>query len=172
MRYIAALIAGFALLITPAAFATGGKPGDGKRERPSFPHPNEKTKQKVVCHKGKTQSMNVHAVPSHLAHGDTLGSCKPNSGNGGSSVVVKVPVPSGGARILLCMPYPVMQIGGWMSIAADLNIKETASKPWTDGQLARFYPGTGATCENRGGHMVTPGYFIRGVDAQYPVWVE
>ena len=29
-----------------------------------------------ICHKGKTISVDVHAVPAHLDHGDRLGSCE------------------------------------------------------------------------------------------------
>jgi hypothetical protein len=29
----------------------------------------------LVCHEGRTMEVNFHAVPSHLKHGDLLGSC-------------------------------------------------------------------------------------------------
>ena len=32
-----------------------------------------------ICHKGRTISVDVHAVPAHLEHGDRLGSCDGDS---------------------------------------------------------------------------------------------
>jgi hypothetical protein len=43
------------LLRTSAAFQYGGKA--------------------LICHKGRTISVSVNAVPAHLRHGDTLGPC-------------------------------------------------------------------------------------------------
>ena len=36
-----------------------------------------KTKKVLVCHKGKTISINANALPAHLAQGDTPGKCPP-----------------------------------------------------------------------------------------------
>jgi hypothetical protein len=39
---------------------------------PACPEPSKRV---TLCHKGKTKTFSVNAVPAHLAHGDTLGGC-------------------------------------------------------------------------------------------------
>jgi hypothetical protein len=157
LKYIMLAVAAAVLAATPA-WATGGKPGHDKV---------------TVCHKGKTLKVDKHALKGHLRHGDKAGACS-TGGNGGGYPTTPPTVPAaapGEPRILLCMPYPVYRAADrTLGLAADIGITATDDKPWTDGTLARNYIGVGATCDNLGGTQVTAGRFIRGVDAEYPVW--
>jgi uncharacterized protein YraI len=51
---------------------TGETPGDGS-ETP--PPPGKEDHKVTICHKGHTITIDEHALPAHLAHGDTLGPC-------------------------------------------------------------------------------------------------
>src|SRR4051794_25240976 len=41
--------------------------------------------QATICHNGNTISVAIAAVPGHLAHGDTIGTCQSSSSSSSSS---------------------------------------------------------------------------------------
>ncbi len=45
----------------------------------SSPASAKRSRKVQICHKGKTIEVDEHAVPAHLAHGDTLGPCSGTS---------------------------------------------------------------------------------------------
>ena len=69
-------------LLSAAAFASAhvpGKPAPAGREQSnsitvaaSAKAPHEAV---LICHKGREITVDAHAVPAHLAHGDRVGSC-------------------------------------------------------------------------------------------------
>jgi hypothetical protein len=54
-----------------------------------------------ICHKGQTISVDVHAVPAHLAHGDLLGPCggQPGCPCGNNFDPVFCTLPDGSSRV-------------------------------------------------------------------------
>ena len=67
-------------LISAAAFASTNLPGkpNGQQQAgsvgvaKSLKAPHEAV---LICHKGREITVDAHAVPAHLAHGDKVGSC-------------------------------------------------------------------------------------------------
>lgn len=89
----AALLAGALLVSGGSAAIAGDKPGKGKG-------PGKKGTEKVtLCHKGHTITVAKPAVKAHLAHGDTLGACRPAvPGHATITVVKRVVNDNGGTK--------------------------------------------------------------------------
>jgi hypothetical protein len=127
----------------------------------------------TICHKGKTLSVDQHAVSAHLHHGDKTGACKPTPPPvvhpPAGDTPVTVATFSQVNRILACADRPVIRVAdNTMGIAVDLDLATFTSGLYTGARftVARFYPGIGATCEKLGG--APNGKTQDG----YPVWVR
>ncbi|GAA4031276.1 hypothetical protein GCM10022409_14410 [Hymenobacter glaciei] len=68
-------------LMSAAAFASTTLPSkpSGKEQAATAAANNPKASHDAVliCHKGQEITVDSHAVPAHLAHGDQVGSCNP-----------------------------------------------------------------------------------------------
>ncbi|MCI1189131.1 hypothetical protein MON38_17035 [Hymenobacter sp. DH14] len=68
-------------LLSAAAFASTNLPGKSAlagRQQSSVAvaaSANVSHDAVLICHKGREITVDAHAVPAHLAHGDKLGSC-------------------------------------------------------------------------------------------------
>jgi hypothetical protein len=67
-------------LISAASFASSGLPGKSaspaQASRVAAPKGVAAAHDAVlICHKGREITVDAHAVPAHLAHGDKVGSC-------------------------------------------------------------------------------------------------
>ena len=157
---IAITVAAVALLVSSVALA-----GDG---------------HVAICHKGKTLSVDSHAVKGHLGHGDKRGACNSGGNPGGNSggnppgnTGGDIPVTAGTFsqvnRILACADRPVLRTAdNTMGISVDLDLAVFQSGLYTGVKftVARFYAGVGATCDKLGG--APNGKF----ENDYPVWVR
>lgn len=125
----------------------------------------------TICHKGKTTSVDQHAVNAHKAHGDKLGACTSGGGgsNGGGDPAVTPGTFSQVNRILACADQPVIRVADHtMGIAVDLDLATFNSGLYTGVKftVARLYEGIGATCDKLGGTFT--GKTLNG----YPVWTR
>ena len=134
----------------------------------------------TLCHKGHTLSVSHSAVDAHLNHGDKLGACAPappnggGGGNGGGNPGGNPGDPPVTAatfaqvnRILACADRPVIRTAdNTMGIAVDLDLATFNSGLYEGVKftVARFYVGTGATCDR------FPGTFTNTTQDGYPVW--
>lgn len=128
-----------------------------------------------VCHKGKTLSVDQHALKAHLKHGDKAGACAivppvtPPGDNGGGDPPVTPETFSQVNRILACADKPVLRVAdNTMGIAVDLTAEIFNSGIYNGVKftVARLYVGVGATCDNLGGKYT--GETLNG----YPVWTR
>lgn len=53
----------------------------------------------------------------------------------------------GEARLLLCMPTPVLRSDGSLGLAADVPVSALGVGVWATGVIARYYEGVGASCD-------------------------
>ena len=78
MKKIFTIVGG--CLISAAAFASANLPGkSGSQEQASSvvaaKSPKRSHDAVLICHKGREITVDAHAVPAHLAHGDNVGTC-------------------------------------------------------------------------------------------------
>lgn len=121
-----------------------------------------------VCHKGKTLTVDLHAVRAHLRHGDKPGACMVPPIHPADPPVT-VETFSQVTRVLACASQPIFrQEDGSFGISADLDLEAFLSGAFTGATvtIARFYEGVGATCDLLGGKPSG-----ETVEA-YPVWVR
>jgi hypothetical protein len=65
-------------LMSAAAFASTNLPGKavGQPQASSVTQGLKASHEPVlICHRGRAITVDAHAVPAHLAHGDKIGSC-------------------------------------------------------------------------------------------------
>lgn len=62
-------------LMSAAAFASATAPGKTTSSEPAKSATAASHEAVLICHKGRELTVDAHAVPAHLAHGDKLGSC-------------------------------------------------------------------------------------------------
>jgi hypothetical protein len=93
------VLGGALALLGPASGRAQNRP----RQQHAHRHVGADQPKVPVCHKGKTLLLPYPAVPAHLDHGDTLGSC-------GTSLT-QPPPPTGGCTPLLQICWPTW-LGG------------------------------------------------------------
>ncbi|WP_460502827.1 hypothetical protein [Hymenobacter agri] len=62
-------------LMSAATFAATGVPGKTANHTQLSKSKSAAHDAVIICHKGREITVDAHAVPAHLAHGDKVGSC-------------------------------------------------------------------------------------------------